>query len=96
MGVEVGVGLAWAAWIPAGVPHCPVLRDVETIAVFFDPSAFAFDHDRALILPVPPVLREMIRYANRWPIGREATDGDDDADADATAFFEALAVVVRA
>jgi len=80
-----------AAWIPAGVPHCPVLRDVETIAVFFDPMAFAFEHDRPLILPVPSVLREMIRYATRWPIGREVP-GDE---ADATAFFGALAVVVR-
>jgi AraC-like DNA-binding protein len=80
-----------AVWIPAGVPHCPVLRDVETIAVFFDPSAFVFEQDRALVLAVPSVLREMIRYATRWPIGRPVT-GDE---ADATAFFEAMAVVVR-
>jgi hypothetical protein len=64
---------------------------VETIAVFFDPSAFAIDGDRPLILPVPSVLREMIRYATRWPIGREVTGRE----ADTTAFFEAMAVVVR-
>lgn len=80
----------YAAWVPAGVDHSPLLKDVTTIAVFFDPAVFDFPNTRAAIIPVPPVLREMLRYATQWPIGR--TD-DDDAEADA--FFEALAGVVR-
>ncbi|MGF7235772.1 MAG: helix-turn-helix transcriptional regulator, partial [Frankia sp.] len=48
-----------------------------------------FPHARTAIIPVPPVLREMMRYATRWPIGRS----DDDAEPDA--FFRALAGVVR-
>lgn len=81
----------YAAWVPAGVEHSPLLKDVTTIAVFFDPAVFDFPHERAAIIPVPPVLREMMRYATRWPVGR----ADNDDDLEATAFFQALAGVVR-
>ncbi|WP_241841835.1 helix-turn-helix transcriptional regulator [Pseudofrankia sp. BMG5.36] len=80
---------SYAAWVPAGVEHAPLLRDVTTIAVFFDPAAFDFPRARAAIIPVPPVLREMMRYATRWPIGRTHDD------AEASGFFTALAGVVR-
>ncbi|WP_347177030.1 AraC family transcriptional regulator [Parafrankia sp. EAN1pec] len=80
---------SYAAWVPAGVEHSPLLRNVTTIAVFFDPAVFDFPYSRAAVIPVPPVLREMMRYATRWPIGR----GEDDAEADT--FFRALAAVVR-
>ena len=78
-----------AAWVPAGVPHCPVLRDVHTVAVFLDPDRFDLPSE-ATIFPVPPVLREMIRYATRWPITRPGFGGPEPA-----AFFDALAGVVR-
>ena len=80
----------YAAWVPAGVEHSPLLKDVTTIAVFLDPAVFDFPPTGTAIFPVPPVLREMMRYATRWPIGRT-----DDEDAEASAFFEALAGVVR-
>jgi AraC-like DNA-binding protein len=79
----------YAAWVPAGVGHSPLLRDVTTIAVFFDPAVFDFPRARPAIIPVSPLLREMVRYAARWPIGR----ADDDAEAGV--FFTALADVVR-
>jgi AraC-like DNA-binding protein len=82
-----------AAWVPAGVEHAPLLRDVTTIAVFFDPAVFDFPRAGAAIIPVPPVMREMMRYAARWPIGR--THEDAAADAEASGFFTALAGVVR-
>ena len=81
----------YAAWIPAGVEHSPLLKDVTTVAVFLDPAVFDFPHTRAAIVPVPPVLREMMLYGTRWPIGR----ADDDDNAEADAFFKALAGVVR-
>ncbi|MBL7497386.1 helix-turn-helix transcriptional regulator [Frankia sp. CNm7] len=89
-----------AAWIPAGVEHSPLLRDVTTIAVFFDPAEFAFPRTRTTIISVPPVLREMMRYAARWPIWRNADESDAAGEgtgdgAEANAFFHALAGVVR-
>lgn len=78
-----------AAWIPAGHPHNSFLRDVTTIAVFFDPAVHAFAPVGPAILAVPPVLREMVRYASRWPAWRE------EEDAEATAYFAALAGVIR-
>ncbi|CUU60028.1 AraC-type DNA-binding protein [Parafrankia irregularis] len=91
-----------AAWIPAGVEHAPLLRDVTTIAVFFDPAEFAFPQTRTAIIAVPPVLREMMRYAVRWPIHGESRasgacgeSGATDDAAEAGIFFHALAGVVR-
>ena len=78
-----------AAWIPAGHPHNSFLRDVTTIAVFFDPAVHAFAAVGPAILAVPPVLREMVRYAARWPAWR------DEEDAEATAYFAALAGLIR-
>lgn len=64
-----------AAWIPAGVEHRTTIRtSVRTISVFFAPHLVAAPGDRVRILPVPPVLREMMTYSGRWPIGRPASD----------------------
>ncbi len=60
-----------AAWIPAGVEHRTTIRtSVRTISVFFSPHLVPAPGDRVRILPVPPVLREMMIYSGRWPIGR--------------------------
>nr|MDT0664187.1 helix-turn-helix transcriptional regulator [Micromonospora sp. DSM 115978] len=80
----------YAAWVPAGIEHCPQLQDVTTVAVFFDPAVFDFPGTETAIFAVPAVLREMMRYATRWPIDRAAAD-----EAEARTFFEALAGVVR-
>ena len=78
-----------AAWIPAGVEHCTTIRSsVRTISVFFTPGMVPTPGDRVRILPVPPVLKEMMIYSGRWPIGR--TSSDETADA----FFDTLGRLV--
>ncbi len=56
--------------------------------MFFDPALCPRAGDRVRILAVAPVVREMILYARRWPIGRPASDPAADA------FFQALAHVI--
>ena len=66
-----------AAWIPAGLEHQAMMNpDVKTVAVMFDPALVADAGDRARILAVSPLIREMMIYALRWPIDR--ADGDAD------------------
>ncbi len=78
-----------AAWIPAGLEHQAVMNpDVQTVAVMFDPTLIVSPGDRARILAVSPLIREMMIYALRWPIDR--TDGDDTSDA----FFRTLGNLV--
>jgi AraC-like DNA-binding protein/quercetin dioxygenase-like cupin family protein len=66
-----------AAWIPAGLEHQAIMNpDVRTVAVMFDPAMFDpalinTGVDRARILAVSPLIREMVIYAQRWPIDRE-------------------------
>jgi AraC-like DNA-binding protein/mannose-6-phosphate isomerase-like protein (cupin superfamily) len=77
-----------AVWIPAGVEHCTTLTRVRTLSVFFEP-AFGLDAgDRVRVIAAAPVIREMILYARRWPIGRMSTDTDADS------YFHALARVI--
>jgi AraC-like DNA-binding protein len=73
-----------AIWIPAGLEHCTTLTRVRTLSVFFDPALGLAGGDRAQVIGVAPVLREMILYARRWPVGRR---GDDPV---ADAYFETL------
>jgi AraC-like DNA-binding protein/quercetin dioxygenase-like cupin family protein len=77
-----------AVWIPAGVEHSSTLTHVKAVSVFFDPEMVPNAGDRVRILAAAPVLREMIRYARRWPISRSAPDPVADA------FFAALALLV--
>jgi AraC-like DNA-binding protein len=76
-----------AAWIPAGVAHVTRIRRVRSGAVFFAPDMVAEPGDRVRILAAAPVIREMVQYAGRWPIG-EARGADE---ARAEAFFQTLA-----
>jgi AraC-like DNA-binding protein len=78
-----------AAWIPAGLEHQAVMNpDVKTVAVMFDPALVAAPGDRARILAVSPLIREMMIYALRWQIDR--ADGDAESDS----FFHTLANLV--
>ncbi|WP_333892839.1 helix-turn-helix transcriptional regulator [Mycolicibacterium gadium] len=78
-----------AAWIPAGLEHQAVMNpDVKTVAVMFDPALVAAPGDRARILAVSPLIREMMIYALRWQIDR--ADGDAQSDG----FFRTLADLV--
>jgi AraC-like DNA-binding protein len=64
-----------AVWIPAGLRHQATMSPrVRSVAVMFDPETIPFVGDRAAILDVSPLIREMIIYAQRWPIGRLQTD----------------------
>jgi AraC-like DNA-binding protein len=78
-----------AAWIPAGLEHQATMNpDVRTVAVMFDPELVADGGDRARILAVSPLIREMMIYALRWPIDRPQGDAVSDA------FFRTLANLV--
>jgi AraC-like DNA-binding protein/quercetin dioxygenase-like cupin family protein len=78
-----------AAWIPVGLEHQAVMNpDVKTVAVMFDPALISDAGDRARIIAVSPLIREMMSYALRWPIDR--AHGDDVSDG----FFRTLAQLV--
>jgi AraC-like DNA-binding protein len=77
-----------AIWIPAGLEHCTTLTRVRTVSVFLDPSLGIDAGDRARVIPAAPVLREMIRYARRWPIDRDHSTPEADT------FFAALAGLI--
>lgn len=78
-----------AAWIPAGLEHQAVMNpDVKTVAVMFDPALVAAPGDRARILAVSPLIREMMIYALRWQIDRAVGDAESDS------FFHTLANLV--
>jgi AraC-like DNA-binding protein len=69
-----------AAWIPSGVDHRTTIRTtVRTISVFFESNLVPNPGGRVRILAVPPVLREMMIYSGRWPIGRSLSDPIADA-----------------
>ena len=64
-----------AAWIPAGLVHQSMIGDaVRSVSVFFDPGMVPDPGERARILGVAPLLRELMVYALRWPIGRSTSD----------------------
>ncbi|OHV06289.1 AraC family transcriptional regulator [Mycobacterium talmoniae] len=64
-----------AAWIPVGLEHQATMNpDVRSVAVMFDPDLLPPTDDRARILAVSPLIREMMIYALRWPIGRAESD----------------------
>lgn len=77
-----------AVWIPAGLAHNTTLRKVRTVSVFLDPALVEGMGDRARVLTVEPVFREMIRYAARWSIDRPANEPLADS------YFQVLAGLV--
>jgi AraC-like DNA-binding protein len=77
-----------AIWIPAGTEHCTTLTRVCTVSVFFDPSLGIDARDRVRVLAISPVIREMLLYAQRWPIDRPTTSPDIDT------FFAVLAQLI--
>ncbi|WP_163750993.1 AraC family transcriptional regulator [Mycolicibacterium helvum] len=82
-----------AAWIPAGLEHQATMNpSVKTLAVMFDPELVPAAGDRARILAVSPLIREMMLYALRWPIYRESGAAEEDTASDS--FFRTLANLV--
>lgn len=78
-----------AAWIPAGLRHQATLNaDARTLAVLFEPGLVPATGDRARIIAVSALLREMMLYSVRWPISRT------ESGAAADSFFRTLGYVV--
>jgi AraC-like DNA-binding protein/mannose-6-phosphate isomerase-like protein (cupin superfamily) len=73
-----------AVWIPAGVEHCTTLTRVRTVSAFFEPAPGTGVREQVRILSASPLIREMLLYARRWPIGRLSADPTADI------FFRAL------
>src|SRR5262245_22040618 len=82
-----------AAWIPAGLEHQATMNpDVKTVAVMFDARLIPDGGDRARIIAVSSLIREMMIYALRWPIERGPGSAEDERVSDA--FFRTLANLV--
>jgi hypothetical protein len=77
-----------AIWIPAGTEHCTTLTRVRTVSAFFEPVPAAGARSQVRVLSASPLIREMLLYARRWPIGRRS------ADLAADEFFAALLHVI--
>ena len=75
-------------WIPAGIEHCTTLTRANVMTVVFDPAMGLPAGDRVRVLAAAPVVREMIRYAHRWPFSRTSSDPL------AAAFFDVLGRLV--
>lgn len=64
-----------AVWLPAGAEHISTIHTaVRTVSVFLHPSLLRQAQADVRILGVSPLVREMILYAQRWPIQREQED----------------------
>jgi AraC-like DNA-binding protein len=77
-----------AMWIPAGIEHCTTLTRANVMTVVFDPAMGLPAGDRVRVLAAAPVVREMIRYAHRWPFSRTSSDPLADS------FFDVLGRLV--
>jgi AraC-like DNA-binding protein len=78
-----------AIWIPARVDHNTTLQGVRSVSLFFHPEDFLSESNNVCVIAVEPVLREMIRYATKWPINRH-----DASDPAADSFFAAIGILV--
>jgi AraC-like DNA-binding protein len=79
-----------AIWIPAGVSHNSKLCGVSAVSLFLHPDDVPGTPERAQVVAVPPVLRELIAYAVRWPISRDYA-GDDFSDS----YFATIVHLIR-
>ncbi len=76
-----------AVWIPAGVNHLTTLNKVQSGTIFFIPEIVPTNIREVRIISVPPIVKEMILYAMRWPPEREP------GEAIANAYFRVLALL---
>lgn len=63
-----------AAWIPAGITHRTSIHEVRSGSVFFDTKMVPNADERIRIVMVPPLMREMVIEAMRWPITEPGND----------------------
>jgi AraC-like DNA-binding protein len=78
-----------AAWIPAKLRHRTLTGRVDGVSLYFDPRAAPDAGPRLRILSAPPLMREMILHAMRWPLGTANSDPV------AASFFSTLALLCR-
>lgn len=76
-----------AAWIPARTRHRSLITGPDDASLFFSPDVVADASGRVRILAASPLMREMVLFAMRWPLG--ASDGDPVAES----FFRTLALL---
>lgn len=60
----------FAAWIPAGAVHRTAIQKVASGSVFLSPELVPCDADVPRVIAAPPILREMVMHAMRWPLDR--------------------------
>jgi AraC-like DNA-binding protein/mannose-6-phosphate isomerase-like protein (cupin superfamily) len=62
------------AFIPAGVPHVTIVRNVRIVSVYLRAKLIPTAPSEVRVLAVTPLLREMVLYATRWPPSRDPGD----------------------
>jgi AraC-like DNA-binding protein len=62
------------AWIPCATRHRTLITDVECASLYFAPETVPDSQQRVRILMASPLMREMILYALRWPLGVSETN----------------------
>lgn len=78
-----------ALWIPAHTRHRTMIRNLDGVALYFDPAELPDTSDRIRTFSVPPVLREMFFHALCWP------DGAGERSVLARSFFQTLALLCK-
>lgn len=73
-----------AIWIPAHTRHRTMIRNLDGVSLFFDPTKFPDARSEITTFSVTPLLREMFFHALHWP------DGTNDRSAVASSFFQTL------
>lgn len=63
-----------AAWIPVATRHRTLITDVDGASLYFAPETVPDSQRRVRILVASPLMREMILYAMRWPLGTSEVD----------------------
>jgi AraC-like DNA-binding protein len=76
-----------AAWIPAHSRHRTLIAHADGASLYFAPESLPDISGRIRILVAPPMMREMILHAMRWPLGAAEEDPV------AASFFQTLALL---
>jgi AraC-like DNA-binding protein len=62
------------AWIPAGTLHRSLVADSGGASLYFSPETVEDRSAHVRIVVASPLMREMILFATRWPLGASDTD----------------------
>jgi len=67
----------FAVWIPAGAVHRTTIQRVASGSVFLKPEMLPSTGSTPRVIAAPPLLREMVKYAMRWPLVRDPDEVSD-------------------